>query len=245
MADDIELSAAAPVLIDGQVRLLLPPQLIRHLRNTRFDRIDIVVSFIKMSGLNLILDPLEDALQRGAGVRVLTTDYLGLTEVAALTHLHDLVGDHDELNVRVFQDPEVSFHPKAYLFYASQEREEAAFVGSSNLSKSGLDGGIEWNLLVGSIEELKQRFLALWHDVRSIPLTDELIASYQPAPPYVPEVVEVIDHPEEAPQPRPIQEEALKALAQTRTDAFAPEWSPWPPVWERHGSPPSMLHGLK
>lgn len=69
MADDIELSAAAPVLIDGQVRLLLPPQLIRHLRNTRFDRIDIVVSFIKMSGLNLILDPLEDALQRGAGVR--------------------------------------------------------------------------------------------------------------------------------------------------------------------------------
>nr|WP_090339726.1 DUF3427 domain-containing protein [Mycolicibacterium malmesburyense]CRL68234.1 type III restriction enzyme res subunit [Mycolicibacterium malmesburyense] len=219
MADDIELSAAAPVLIDGQVRLLLP-ELIEHLRNTQFDRVDIVVSFIKMSGLNLILDPLEDALQRGAGVRILTTDYLGLTEVAALTHLHDLIEDQQELSVRVFQDPEVSFHPKAYLFYASEAPGEAAFVGSSNLSKSGLDGGIEWNLLVGSIDELKQRFLTLWQDARSVPLTDELIESYQPAPPYVPEVVEVVDQPEESPQPRPIQDEALKALAQTRADGF-------------------------
>ncbi|MGV0778596.1 DUF3427 domain-containing protein [Mycolicibacterium elephantis] len=218
-ADDFEFSAVTPVLIDGQVRLLLP-ELIQHLRNAQFDRIDIVVSFIKMSGLTLILDSLEDALQRGTEIRLLTTDYLGLTEVAALTHLHDLVEDHHGLSVRVFQDPVVSFHPKAYLFYASEGRGEAAFVGSSNLSKSGLDGGIEWNLLVGSIDELKRQFLSLWQDIRSIPLTNELIASYQPAPLYVPEVVEVIDEPEEAPQPRPIQEEALKALAQTRAEGF-------------------------
>ena len=67
---------------------------------------------------------------------------------------------------------------------------------------------------------MKERFLVLWLDQRSLPLTDEMIAAYQPAPPYVPEVVEVIDFPEEPARPRPIQEEALRALAQTRADGF-------------------------
>ncbi|OBA95582.1 restriction endonuclease subunit R [Mycolicibacterium fortuitum] len=209
-----------PVLVDGQVRLLLT-ELVRHLQQAHFDRIDIAVSFIKMSGLRLLIDALEDALARGAQLRILTTDYLGLTEAEALTRLRDLADDYpDTANVRVFQDPEVSFHPKAYLFYSSEGRADAAFVGSSNLSKSALDGGIEWNLLVGSIDELKERFLALWDDARSHPLTDELIAEYEPAPPYVPEVVEVIEAPEVLPEPRPIQQEALAALTATRANGF-------------------------
>ncbi|MGO9152279.1 DEAD/DEAH box helicase family protein [Mycobacterium sp.] len=202
------------------MRLLLPA-LVHHLRKVEFDRIEIVVSFIKMSGLNLLIGPLEDALERGAHIRILTTDYLGLTEPAALARLHDLIEDDPEaMSVRLFHDPEVSFHPKAYLFYSAAGSAEAAFVGSSNLSRPGLDGGIEWNLLVGAIDELKQRFLSLWHDHRSIPLTDELIASYEPAPIWVPETVEVADVPVSPPVPRPIQEEALRALAQTRIDGF-------------------------
>ena len=73
---------------------------------------------------------------------------------------------------------------------------------------------------MGAINELKERFLVLWLDHRSLVLTDELIASYRPAPPYVPEAVEVIDLPEEPAEPRPIQEEALRALAQARSDGF-------------------------
>ena len=214
------LDASTPVLIDGQVRLLLP-ELVRHLREVEFDRIDIVVSFIKMSGLNLLIGPLKDALERSVHVRILTTDYLGLTEPGALARLQDLAKDDpDAVSVRVFQDPEVSFHPKAYLFYSAEGRAEAAFVGSSNLSGPGLYGGIESNLLVGAINELKQRFLVLWLDHRSMPLTDELIASYEPAPTWVPEAVEVVDLPTQPPAPRPIQEEALRALAQTRADGF-------------------------
>ncbi len=214
------LTFTTPVLVDGQVRFLLPA-LVQHLRDVGYDHVDIVVSFIKMSGLNLLMGAFQDALERGAQVRVLTTDYLGLTELGALARLHDLMDDHpDQLSVRLFHDPGVSFHPKAYLFYSSHGRAQAAFVGSSNLSGSGLAGGIEWNLLVGAIDELKERFLVLWLDQRSLPLTDEMIAAYQPAPPYVPEVVEVIDFPEESARPRPIQEEALRALAQTRADGF-------------------------
>ena len=209
-----------PVLVDGQVRLLLP-ELVERLRDIEFDRVDIVVSFIKMSGLNLLMGSLEDALERGAEVRILTTDYLGLTEPAALARLHDLMEDNpDKLSVRMFHDPEISFHPKAYLFYSSHGRSAAAFVGSSNLSGLGLNGGIEWNLLVGAVDELKERFLVLWLDHRSLPLTDDLIASYEPAPRYVPDAIEVVETPEEAPKPRPIQEEALRALVQTRRDGF-------------------------
>lgn len=209
-----------PVLVDGQVRLFLD-ELIQHLQRVQFDRIDIAVSFIKMSGLRLLMDALEDALARGVHLRILTTDYLGLTEVEALTRLRDLMDDYpDTVSVRVFQDPEVSFHPKAYLFYSSDGHAEAAFVGSSNLSKSALDGGIEWNLRVGSIDELKERFLVLWLDGRSIPLTDDLIAEYEPAPTYVPQAVEVVEAPEDLPEPRPIQLEALKALRETRSSGF-------------------------
>lgn len=209
-----------PVLVDGEVRLMLT-ELIQHLRHVQFDRIDIAVSFIKMSGLRLLTDALEDALTRGVHLRILTTDYLGLTEAEALTRLRDLMDDYpDTVSVRVFQDPELSFHPKAYLFYSADGHAEAAFVGSSNLSKSALDGGIEWNLLIGSINELQQRFLVLWGDPRSHALTDELIAEYDPAPPYIPQVIEVIEAPEALPEPRPIQQEALLALTATRADGF-------------------------
>jgi hypothetical protein len=99
----------AHVLVDGTSRLMLP-ELIRHLQHVEFDRIDIVVSFIKVSGLSMLLGPLGDALQRGAQARILTTDYMGLTEPTALALLHDLMDDRPEqLSVRVFHDPDVSF----------------------------------------------------------------------------------------------------------------------------------------
>ncbi|GAB98507.1 putative ATP-dependent helicase [Gordonia namibiensis NBRC 108229] len=215
------LVPASPVLIDGRAKYLLP-ELVAHLRNSSLDRIDIVVSFIKMSGLGLLTGALGDALDRSAVVRILTTDYLGLTEPLALARLHDLADDYPgQLAVKIFQDSETSFHPKAYLFYSSAAGAgEAAFVGSSNLSRSGLSGGIEWSLHVGSIEDLKRGFEDLWSDHRSIPLTNQLIADYRPAPQHVPAVIEVVDSPEPVPSPRPIQLEALQALARTRDEGF-------------------------
>ena len=108
-----------PVLIDGQVRLLLP-ELVERLRDVEFDRIDIVVSFIKMSGLNLLMGALEDALERGAHARILTTDYLGLTDAGSPRPAARLDGGQPgQVSVRLFHDPEISFHPKAYVFYSS------------------------------------------------------------------------------------------------------------------------------
>ena len=66
------------------------------------------------SGLACILRPLEDALDRGANVRILTTDYLAITDPDALTQLAE---DPDRrLEVRQFSGGSIAFHPKAYIF---------------------------------------------------------------------------------------------------------------------------------
>ena len=131
-------------LVDGQDRLLRD-DLLRCLRDPRFDRVDLLVSFVMKSGLEQVHGGLVDALDRGAKVRVLTTDYLTVTDADALARLLDLAEVRPEaVATRVFHDPATSFHPKAYLFWSADGAAAATFVGSNNLSASGIAGGIEW-----------------------------------------------------------------------------------------------------
>ena len=141
--------------LDGSFKL----ELIRCLLNPAYDRADLVVSFIMRSGMNVIGRHLEDALDRGAVVRILTTDYLHITDADALARLLDLADSavSGRFETRVFSDPATSFHPKGYLFSSSTELSEAAFVGSSNLSASGLAGGVEWNVGVDRAAPMRRR----------------------------------------------------------------------------------------
>jgi HKD family nuclease len=133
-------------LIDGQDRLLRD-ELLRCLRDPRFDRVDMLVSFVMKSGLEIIYGGIIDALDRGASVRVLTTDYLTVTDADALARLLDLAEVRpDDIFTRVFHDPAASFHPKAYLFSSSDGSVAETFVGSNNLSAAGIAGGIEWSI---------------------------------------------------------------------------------------------------
>ena len=216
------LPAAEPfALVDGQDRLLRD-DLLRCLRDPRFDRVDLLVSFVMKSGLEQVHGGLLDALDRGARVRVLTTDYLTVTDADALARLLDLAEVRPEVvATRVFHDPATSFHPKAYLFSSADGTVAAAFVGSNNLSASGIAGGIEWAVGAGQVAPLLTAFERLWSDPRSQPLTHELLADYRrrwrpaahtagvpPEPPATP------------PAPWPVQREALTALEQTRLGGF-------------------------
>ena len=136
-----------PVLFDGSPDGRLLPQLLDRLSDRALDRIDMAVSFVMNSGLACVLGPLADALDRGAHVRVLTTDYLAITDPDALTQLADVASGPDRrLEVRLFSGGSVAFHSKAYIFWSSAGGTAAGYVGSSNLSASGIDGGVEWNL---------------------------------------------------------------------------------------------------
>lgn len=104
-------------------------------------RIDIIVSFLMESGVRLILNDLREALDRGVSVRLLTGNYLGITQPTALYLIKKELADRVDL--RFFSDKRQSFHPKAYIFH--YEAMSEIYIGSSNLSRSALTSGIEWN----------------------------------------------------------------------------------------------------
>ena len=220
------LSPRAPALpdsftlLDGLGDRHLQLELLRCLINPEVDRIDMVVSFVMRSGVELIYGHLADALGRGAIVRLLTTDYLNITDHLALARLADLAADHPQsLEIRIFRDPSTSFHPKAYIFRASAGTFAAGFVGSSNLSASGLSGGVEWNLGVRQVQPLVQRFETLWNDPRAQQADRAFLKRYKAIkrPPVVHEPPEVGEEPQLEPvAPRHIQREALDALEATR-----------------------------
>jgi superfamily II DNA or RNA helicase len=181
----------------------------------------LAVAFVMSSGVDLLEADLRRALLRGAKIQLLTTDYLDVTEPAALRRLLAL---GESCEVRVFVAGARSFHPKAYLF----ERDDGggrAFIGSANLSRSGLDGGIEWTWAVldsdggDSMAELRQRFAELYKAPATIALTKEWIDAYERRRvPKAETVAESTSYSVEAPKPRPVQMLALEELRRLRTD---------------------------
>jgi len=216
-------------LIDAQDGRTLKFELYRALINEEYDRVDFIVSFIMESGLNLVESKLDDALSRGAKVRILTTDYMDVTHPPALARLLDLRSklqneeSRDSLELRVFHDNVTSFHPKAYIFWSEATGRGIGFVGSNNLSYSGIDGGVEWSVHTSSIDPLLRSFDQLWNDERTITIDAEWVADYGRRRPVAerrvaaPEANELL---EDAPTPRPIQVEALAALEQTRAEGY-------------------------
>lgn len=122
--------------------------LLQHLSGIDDDCIglDMIVSFIKMSGFRKIEPLLKHAVDQRLPVRILTSTYMNITDPAALLALYDLLGDN---SVRLYNGSSPSFHPKAY-FFKYKQKPSAIFVGSSNISETALTRGIEWNYEVNA-----------------------------------------------------------------------------------------------
>ena len=182
------------------------------------DQIDIVAAFIQHSGLVAIEELLVERLERGAQVRILTGDYLNVTHPHALQSLFRWQGKHEELQARFYRVPRgESFHPKAYLFRKGSFG--AAFVGSSNLSYTGLTHGVEWNVLTASADQerlrsIQERFERLFNSPYTQPLDAEVVREYQAKTP-------VPAAPEPAvsgPIPHEVQQDVLAELKTARED---------------------------
>ncbi len=193
--------------------------------------VDVLVSFVQSSGLDVIEERLFDAIRNQAVVRILVSDYLFISDPKALRTLLgwcELVAEESsspQLSVKLIETAKLpsrpaSFHPKAWRIV--EEYRDFISVGSSNLSKPALLTGVEWNLLSttnakeSSHAQFSEQFDLLW-DVAST-LTPELVANYeQTAEKYRREhFVPVTVEPVQIPSPRAWQVEALQALQRVR-----------------------------
>lgn len=105
------------------------------------DAIDVVMAFIRRSGIRPLLDSLRRHCEAGRQLRVLTTTYTDSTERRALDQLVDLGAD-----VRISYDLGTTrLHAKAWVF-RRQSGFSTAYVGSSNLTHSAQVTGLEWNV---------------------------------------------------------------------------------------------------
>lgn len=112
-------------------------------------KIDIIVSFLMESGVRMLLKDFKAALARGVQIRILTGNYLGITQPSALYLIKSAC--KDQIDLRFYNDRERSFHPKSYLFH--YENASEIYIGSSNISRSALTNGIEWNYRFSSLDD--------------------------------------------------------------------------------------------
>jgi diadenosine tetraphosphate (Ap4A) HIT family hydrolase/HKD family nuclease len=205
----------------------LLPHLMVHL--DRSERVDMAVAFVLESGVELLEEHLRDLLDRGARIRLLTGDYLGITDPQALLRLLDLrEGTSGELDLRVFETQGVSFHPKAYIFHFSMPPDSGvAYVGSSNLSAEALGQGIEWNYRVipaenrDGFQAVFKAFESLFRHPKTRPVDIDWIQVYSSTrrPLLTPTPAEILpEKPKPPPEPHRIQNEALKALELSRAE---------------------------
>lgn len=146
------------------------------------NKIDVIVSFLMTSGVKLLIKQLKRAVNRGARLRILTGNYLGITQPDALYLLRRELGY--DFQLRMYNDSTRSFHPKAYIFEFDNCR--TIFVGSSNISKSALTSGIEWNYCLQEEKDPDNykifcaTFEELWCN-HSLVMDDDALHSYSKA----------------------------------------------------------------
>ena len=162
---------------DKDARMQLYYQLSRSLRGA--ESVDIIVSFLMESGVKMIVKDLEKALKRGAKIRILTGNYLGITQPSALYMIKRELGE--QIDLRFYNEKNRSFHPKSYIFHYKNYSE--IYVGSSNISRSALTSGIEWNYRFRSDSDLEsyEKFFYTFEDLfynHSIVIDDEELKRY-------------------------------------------------------------------
>jgi len=148
------------------------------------DSIDVVMAFVRWSGLRPMFDALRRHCESGKRVRLVTTTYTNSTELRALQELERVGAE-----VRVSYDTTTTrLHAKAWLFHRASGF-STAYIGSSNLTHSAMRTGLEWNVRVSGarnpdvIAKMRAVFDAYWEGGDFLPFdADEFLERTKAAP---------------------------------------------------------------
>jgi HKD family nuclease len=142
---DVPLAASA-LLVNGRDQPRIGVEVQKELASA--DRVDLLCAFVKWYGVRVLENHIDAFVRRRHRMRVLTMTYTGATERRALDRLAQLGAE-----VKVsYETHTTRLHAKAWMFHRDTGF-STAYVGSSNLSKSALLDGLEWNVRLSAVEQ--------------------------------------------------------------------------------------------
>lgn len=150
-------------LFTGDIDMPLVQELKREIATS--DSVDLLISFLKVSGLAMIRESLKDFTARGGKLRLITTTYTGATDAKAVEEIASY--PNTELHIS-YDTKHTRLHAKSYIFYRKTGF-NTAYIGSSNLSKAALTDGREWNVKITShdqpdvFDQMRETFEIYWH----------------------------------------------------------------------------------
>ncbi len=175
---------------------------------TSSDGIDLVMAFIRWSGVRPLVDAITAYCAAGKTMRVLTTTYTNSTEKRALDVLREAGAE-----VRVSYDTtQTRLHAKAWIF-RRESGYSTAYIGSSNLTHTAQVTGLEWNVRISgarnpdALEKMQAVFESYWASDSFVPYDPDEFAERTA----VAEADRFLLSPIEI-EPRPFQEALLEQL---------------------------------
>lgn len=187
----------------------------------------ICVSFVRTSGVQLLMDILKELNEKGVKGQILASTYMNVTEPRAL----EMLSSFDNIELKIFSaTQEQGFHAKGYLFKtieSTNKEKWTIIIGSSNISGAAFKSNVEWNVINNEelLEDNRDGYFAqsvldeferLWKSPYSKDFSDDFLIQYRD---YLAKVKKlqkenksIFNYEEKLIEPNEMQQEAIAKL---------------------------------